>query len=160
MPAITPNVALGRVNELARRINANDPANSVFVIVWLVSSASLEDFRDCDTLADVLAVSGTSEATHTGYSRRILDNTASITVTVDDSGDLQVTDFPNQLYEDVQGDDDDVKFAVLGYDANSTSGSDSDIVPCTVSDFAVSPNGGDVTLVVATGGAFVAADDE
>jgi len=158
MAAITPNVAKGRVNELARRINANDPANSVFVLVALVSSTPLATFKDYDTLAQIIADGGTDEAAHTGYARIVLDNTDGITVTVDDSGDLQFVDFPDQAFEDVDGDDDDITHLVVGYDPDSTGGDDTSIVPVNVSDFAISPNGGDINVVVDSDGAFVAGE--
>ena len=157
MPAVTSNIAKGRVNEFARRINNNDPANSVFVLALIVSATSKDVLKDYDTLAQILADGGTDEATHTGYSRIVLDNTDSITVTVNDAGDIQVVDFPDQLFEGVD-DGDDWTHLLLGYDSDSTGGADSAIVPLTLSPFVVSPNGGDISVVVDSDGAFVAGE--
>lgn len=157
MPAVTPNIAKGRAVELAHRINNNDPANSVFVLVALVSTASLDVLKDYDTLAAVIADANTAEATNTGYARIVLDNTDSITVTVDDVGDLQFVDFPDQAFGPVNAGD-DFTHLLVGYDPDSTGGTDTAIVPVNISDFDISPNGGLVNVIVAAGGV-VSADD-
>lgn len=156
MPSFTFNVAKGRAAELARRVNANDPANSVLVLVALVSTATDGTLEDLDTLAAIIADGNTAEATNTGYGRIVLDNTDSITVTVDDTGDIQVVDFPDRAFAEVDSGD-DWTHLVLCYDADSTGGDDTALVPLTCSPFVVSPNGGDVNVTVDTDGAFVAA---
>lgn len=157
MAAFTFNIAKGRAVEFAHRINNNDPSNSVFVLVALKSSASHATLKDYDTLAAVLGDGDTDEITNSGYSRIVLDNTDSITVTVDDSGDLAVVDFPDQSFGSVDAGD-DIDYLLLGYDSDSTGGSDSAIVPVTLSDFDISPNGGEVGVTVDTDGAFVASE--
>jgi hypothetical protein len=156
MAVFTFNIAKGRAAELARRVNANDPANSVLVLVPLVSTATDATLKDYDTLSAVIADGNTAEPTNTGYSRIVLDNTDSITVTVNDTSDIQVVDFPDQAFEDVDSGD-DWTHLVLCYDADSTGGDDTALIPLTCSPFVVEPNGGDVNVTLDTDGAFVAA---
>ncbi len=155
MAVFTFNIAKGRANELANRINNNDPTNAVFVLVALVSTATDATLKDLDTLAAVIADGNTAEATNGSYARIVLDNTDSITVTVNDTSDIQFVDFPDQVFEDIAGGD-DWTHLFLGYDSDSTGGADSAIVPITCSPFVVSPNGGDINVTVDAGGAFVA----
>lgn len=157
MAVFTFNVAKGRAAELANRVNNNDPANAVLVLAALVSTATDATLKDLDTLAAVIADGNTAEATNSGYSRIVLDNTDSITVTVNDTSDILVVDFPDQVFSSV-GVGDDWTHMFLGYDSDSTGGADSAIVPLTCSPFAISPNGGDINVVVDTDGAFVAGE--
>lgn len=155
MPPFTFNIAKGRAAELARRVNANDPANSVLVLVALDSTATDATLKDYDTLAAVIADGNTAEATN--FTRIVLDNTDSITVTVNDSGDIQVVDFPDQSFGAVSAGT-DATHILLGYDPDSTGGDDTAIVPLTCGPFAISPNGGEVGVTVDTDGAFVAGE--
>jgi hypothetical protein len=157
LPPFTFNIAKGRAAELANRVNNNDPANAVLALVALVSTATDATLKDYDTLAAIIADGNTAEATNAGYSRIVLDNTDSIVVTVDDAGDIQFVDFPDQVFPSVAAGDDWTHLVVC-YDADSTGGTDSAIVPLTCSPFVVSPNGGDVGVTVAAGGAFVAGE--
>ena len=155
MAAKVANIALGKVGEYAARVNANDPANSVLVLIALRSTATIETLQDFDTLAAIIAEANTDEVTNSGYARIVLDQTAGITVTVDDSGNQNTVDFPDQTFREVR-EGDRWAFLVLGYDSDSTSGTDANIVPCCIYDFVVTPNGGNIGVVVNASGAYVA----
>lgn len=148
------NRALGRGTEWVERVNSNDPANSV--IVWMVLAVTgIETdatLRDKDTFADV--VSGTTnEVTNVNYARKSLDNTAGMTVTYDDTNDRVDIDMADQTWTGVAAGDgwSDV---VSGYDSDSTAGTDANILPWTLHDFATTPDGSDITLQVPTAGFF------
>lgn len=154
MGNIVLNRAKGRVTELAERVNANDPANSVFIIGILALSGIEADsvLLDKDTVADL--VSGTTnEVTNGGYARKSLDQTGGITVTYDDTNDRTDTDVPDQTWTAVAAGDgwNDIFFA---YDSDSTAGTDANIVPMTVHDFVLTPDGSDITAQIASGGFF------
>lgn len=142
------NRSAGRVAEFAERINANDPTNSVFVIMVLATSGIETDatLRDTDTFAAVVAGT-TNEVTNSGYARKVLDQAAGITITYDDTNDRVDVDCPDQTWTAVAAGDgwNDI---VFGYDSDSTSGTDSGILPCTQHDFVLTPDGSDITAQV------------
>jgi hypothetical protein len=149
------NRAKGRVAELVERINANDPANSVLVVDLLATTGLETDavLRDKDTFTDL--VSGTTNfATGTGWARKVLDNTAGLTVTYDDTNDRVDVFFPDQTWTAVADVADDVSKLVTGYDSDSAAGTDANIVPMTQHDFLIQPDGSDVTADVPTTGFF------
>jgi hypothetical protein len=158
--SIVANIAKGKVGEYAARVNANDPTNSVIVIVALLAAGLEADavLEDYDTLAAVLAAAN-DEATNVGYARIVLDSTDGITITVDDTGnDLTVT-CPEQTWAAVAAAGGAWGKLVFCYDPDSTGGTDADLVPLTFNDFTVTPDGNDiVTTTLATTGFFVASN--
>ena len=148
------NTAKGKIAEYAARVNANDPADSALVIVVLATTGLESDATliDKDTLADV--VSGTTnEVTNTNYARKVLDNTAGITVTVDDTNDRVDVDIPDQTWNSVAAGDGWSKLLVC-YDSDTTGGTDANIIPLTSHDFAVTPDGSNITAQIAAAGFF------
>lgn len=157
MANIVFNRGLGRGTEWAERVNANDPTDSVLVLMVLATSGIESDavLKDKDDFAAI--VSGTTnEVTNSGYARKVLDNTSSITVTYDDTNDRVDVDFPDQTWTAVAAGD-GFNDIVVGYDSDSTGGADSAILPHTLHDFVVTPDGSDITAQVATAGYFRAA---
>lgn len=147
------NRGLGRGTEWAERINGNDPAASELVIMVLATSGVESDavLRDKDTFADVVS-GATNEVTNSGYAKKVLDNTSSITITYDDTNDRVDVDFPDQTWTAVAAGDgwNDI---VIGYDPVGSQ-TMSDILPHTLHDFVVTPDGSDITAQVATSGYF------
>lgn len=148
------NRGKGRGVEWAERVNANDPTNAVLVVMVLATSGIESDavLVDKDSFADV--VSGTTnEVTNSGYARKVLDQAAGITITYDDTNDRVDVFFPDQTWTGVAAGDgwNDV---VVGYDSDSTAGTDANILPHTLHDFVVTPDGSDITLDVPTAGYF------
>jgi len=106
--------------------------------------------RDKDTLADV--VSGTTnEVTNTGYARKVLDQAGGIVITYDDTNDRVDVDVPDQTWTAVAAGDgwNDVVFA---YDSDTTAGTDANIVPVSLHDFVLTPDGSDITAQVPSPG--------
>jgi hypothetical protein len=138
------NIAKGRAVEYAARVNANDPTNAVLVVEVINTSATDATLRDLDTFAAIEADANTAEVANSGYARKVLDQAASITITVDDTNDRVDVDFPDQTWTAVAAGTawTDV---VVGYDSDSTGGTDSGIVPISQHDFAITPDGSDVT---------------
>lgn len=148
------NRAKGRVTEWCERINANDPANSVLSIMVLSQTGIETDavLRDKDDFAAV--VSGTTdEVTNAGYARKILDQTGGIVVTYDDTNDRVDVDFPDQTWTAVAAGS-NWSDLVVGYDSDSTAGTDANILPATQHDFLVTADGSDITAQVAAAGFF------
>lgn len=150
------NIAAGKVAEYAARVNANDPANSALIVVLLASSG-LEThavLRDMNTLADLVA-GATNEATNTGYARKVLTDASSITITVDDTNNWVDVDIPDQTWTAVANDGTGaIGMLVVCYDSDTTAGTDANIIPLSLHDFAVTADGSDITAQIATGGFF------
>lgn len=145
MADIMFNIAKGRAVELANRVNANDPANSALIIVALKASGLESDatLRDYDDLAAILAAAN-DEATNSGYARKTLTDASGVTVTTDDSGDLQKVIIPDQTWSSVAAAGGAWGALLLCYDSDTTGGTDSNIIPISKHDFAATPAGGDV----------------
>jgi hypothetical protein len=151
------NRGKGRGTEWAERINANDPTNAVLVVAVLATAGIESDATLIDKDDFTALVSGTTnEVTNSGYARKVLDQAAGITITYDDTNDRVDVFFPDQTFTAVAAGDgwNDV---VVGYDSDSTTGTDSNILPHTLHDFVLTPDGSDITIDVPTTGYFRAA---
>lgn len=152
MPDFVFNIAKGRVAELYNRVDTNDPANSVLVIVPVdvaaVTDATIKDF---DTLAAILG-GGVTERTTGGWNRKTLTDTDVAAFLPDDTNDRVDLDIPDQTWTAVSTGA--VTDLIICYDNDSTSGTDANLVPLTQHDFAITPDGSDVTAVIATAGFF------
>lgn len=148
------NRGKGRGVEWAERVNANDPTNAVLVVAVLATSGIESDATliDLDSFSALVAGT-TNEVTNSGYARKVLDQAAGITITYDDTNDRVDVFFPDQTWTGVAAGDgwNDV---VVGYDSDSTGGTDANILPHTLHDFVVTPDGSDITLDVPTAGYF------
>ena len=154
MANIVFNRGKGRGVEWAERVNANDPTNAVLVVAVLATSGIEADATliDLDSFSALVAGT-TNEVTNSGYARKVLDQAGGITVTYDDTNDRVDVFFPDQTWTAVAAGDgwNDV---VVGYDSDSTGGTDANILPHTQHDFVVTPDGSDITLDVPTAGYF------
>lgn len=150
------NIAKGRLVEYANRVNSNDPTNAVLVVDVLATSGIETDgtLRDKDTFADL--VSGATNFVTQSSIRKTLDQSAGITITVDDTNDRTEVDIPDQTWTAVAAGD-GFNDVVIGYDSDSTGGTDANIVPCSVHDFVVVPDGSDITAQVSATGIWRAA---
>jgi hypothetical protein len=158
MAAFTFNVAKGRTIEFHTRVDGNDPANSVLVLVVLAAAGLESDdiLRDKDTLADVLA-GATNEVTNAGYSRIVLSDTGITAVTIDDANDWVTAALATQSFggPNVAAGDSWSKLLVC-YDSDSTSGTDANILPVTAHDLRINgqvvvPNGAPVVVSAPNG---------
>ena len=154
------NIAAGHVAEYARRINANDPANSAFIIVALKTTGLEADsvLRDYDDLGALLTAAN-DEATNTGYARKVIDNTGGITINVDDTNNWNDIDMPDQTWTAVAAAGGAWSKLLVCYDADTTTGNDTNIVPCVALDFVVTPDGTDIVWQLHADG-FYRADAE
>lgn len=146
------NIALGRVVELYNRVDTNDPTNSAIIVAVLAASGIESDatLRDKDTLADVLSGT-TNEVTNSGYARKTLTDADISAFAPDDSNERTDLDIPDQTWTGVAAGDGWSDFTT-NYDADTTGGADSAIVPMTLHDFAVTPDGSDITAQIAAAG--------
>lgn len=146
MPAQS-NITLGREVELYERVRLSDPTNAVLVAAVLASPAeALSVLRTYDTFATLLAAN--PEATNTNYARIVLDDGDLAAPVVDDVNNILPLVLPLLTWDAGGGPDagDAWDYVVVGYDPDSTGGTDSAIVPISfhemrVEGVAVVPNG-------------------
>ena len=147
------NIALGRVTELYVRVDTSDPTNSAFIIVVIDTSATDATLKDLDTLALILADASTAEVTNTNYARKTLTDADLVAFVPDDVNDRVDLDFPDQTWTAVAAGDAWTDGLVC-YDNDTGAGTDANIVPMTMHDFVVTPDGSDITAQVAATGFF------
>ena len=147
------NIAKGRVAELYNRVDSNDPTNSALVIVALVATATDAVMRDYDTLSALLGDANVAEATNTGYARKTLTDTDLAAFAADDTNDRVDLDIPDPTWTAVAAGDNWTDL-VICYDDDTTGGTDANLIPLTLHDFAVTPDGSDITAQIAAAGFF------
>lgn len=150
------NIAKGRVAELYNRVDLSDPTNAVLTIVVIDTSTADATLIDLDALSNVTGDAGTAEVTNTNYARIELDDTDLAAFAPDDTNDRVDLDFADQSWTSVASGDAWTDLLVC-YDSDSGAGTDANIVPLTQHDFAVTPNGGNITAQLASAGFFRAA---
>jgi hypothetical protein len=149
MANIVFNIAKGRVVELYNRVKSNDPSASALILVPIETSGLESDATliDADTLAAVLA-GDTDEQTTMGR-KTLTDADLDALPAPNDTDDRYEISLPDVTWTAAAGAA--ISKILVAYDANTGAGSDSDIVPLTLFDFAITPDGSDVTM---TGGVF------
>jgi hypothetical protein len=138
------NIAKGRAAELYNRVENNDPANSALILVLLETTGLESDatLLDKDTLADIL--SGTTNEQTTMGRKTLTDVELASIPAPDDTNDRNERSLPDVTWTAAAGNP--VSKVVVCYDPDTTSGDDSAIVPCTMFDVTITPDGNDVQL--------------
>jgi hypothetical protein len=144
------NIAKGRLVELARNVDAGSPANSRLILIPFNSTDTDDAVRDCDTVAAVEALASTTERTTGGWNRKTLA-AADVTVTVDDTGNVQNVDIPDQSWSVTAN---AVTDLLIAYDADNTAGTDTDLIPLTWHDFSHDGSVATVNAVINATGLF------
>ena len=125
------NIAKGAFAEKFRDGAANGG------ILLLIAADTDAAMRDTDTITALLAT-GANEATDGSYARK---TGLTGTITVDDTNDRVDVDLPDQTWTALSGSA--ITDAVVFYEE---SAADTGRVPLTLHDFAVTPDGSDVTI--------------
>lgn len=143
MADFTFNIAKGFEAWYASLPGANDA-----LVVVVLEAAGLEadaTLKDHDNLQALLA--GTSNE-QTTMGRKVI---TTVTSTIDDTNDWRDIDITvDPVWTGALGNI--VGALLVCYDPDTTSGTDAEIIPITKHDFVVTPNGGDITALVPTGG--------
>ncbi len=152
------NIAKGRAVEWYNRVKSNDPANSAFIVLLLKVAESDATLIDYDNLSALLAGANT-EAGFTNYGRKtITDAELDALPAPDDSNNRFDIDIPDQVWVDAGGGADDTLVKLLiCYDADTTGGDDTNILPVAHYDFAVTTDGNDLTAEIDAAGFYRAA---
>lgn len=146
------NIAAGRFVELYNRVDSNDPANAVLLVIAINAGAATDaTLVDYDTMAQIEADANAAEVTNSGYARKVLTDADLTAFAPDDTNNRVDVDIPDQTWTAV-GAGSAWTDIIIAYDNDSTSGTDSSVVPLTLHDFAVTPSGADITMQVAAAG--------
>jgi hypothetical protein len=125
-------------------------ANAIFVVV-LIEATGLEadaTLADYDDMAALIA--GTSNE-QTNQARKTLSDVELAAVPApDDANNRLDLDIPDLVYTALGGNA--IAKLLVGFDPDSTGGTDSSIIPLTAHSFDVTPDGTDVTAQVAATG--------
>lgn len=143
------NIAKGRVNEYVARVAANDPANSALIIVLLKVAEADATLEDYDDLSALLAGANT-EADFTNYgARKALTDVDVTAPTPDDTNNWQEADLPDVTWSSAGGATNNTMVKLLVcYDADTTGGTDANIIPLTHHDWTPTTDGSDLTAVI------------
>lgn len=140
MANIVLNAALGYLKRYAEQVGTG---NAALVLVPIETSGLEADsvLRDKDDLAAFL--SGTTNE-QTTMGRKTV---TACTVTVDDTNDRLALDIADQTWTAASGNP--ISKLLICFDPDTTTGTDSSIVPLTLHDLALTPDGNNFTLTIA-----------
>lgn len=144
MANIVFNIAKGRVAELYDRVKSNDPANSAIILIPIETSGLEADsvLIDADTVAAVLA--GATNEQSTMGRKTLTDSDLASIPAPDDTNDRNERSLPTTTWTAASGNA--ISKILVAYDSDTTGGTDSNLIPLTMFDFAQTPSGADVQM--------------
>jgi hypothetical protein len=144
MANIVFNIAKGRVGELYNRVKSNDPANSAFILIPIETTGLEADavLIDADTVAAVLA--GTTNEQTTMGRKTLTDVELAAFPSPDDTNDRFDYSLPTTSWTAATGNA--ISKILVAYDADTTGGTDANLIPCTMFDFAQTPSGSNIDV--------------
>jgi hypothetical protein len=144
------NYGKGRGAEFYNRVDTNDPAASELVIALLASTGLEAQASIVDSATHAEVVDGTTnEATNTGYAKKVLADADLVAFTPDTVNDRADIDCADQTWTGVANDGTGAIGALTTYYDPVGSQTATDMVPITHHDFAVTPDGSDITAQIA-----------
>lgn len=146
MADLVTNIAKGRFLYYAGLPGTNDGLVAVVLeATGLVTDDALQDYT---TLSALLAGASNEQ---TSMVRKTL---ASVAVSVDNTANTAAFDAADITWTAATGNA--TGKLVVCYDPDTTGGTDTDLIPLTVHDFAVTPDGSDITVQFSADGLAVA----
>lgn len=144
MAAFVFNIAKGRVVELYNRVENNDPTNSAFILVPLAVGDTEANLQDIDNLSLVLA--GTPNEAGASWGRKTLESVELVALPApNDTDNRYDVAVPAVTWAGPTAGQDTVALMIC-YDSDTGAGDDTNILPLTYHDFAVTADGNAVTL--------------
>ena len=144
MANIVFNIAKGRVVESYNRVESNDPANSAIILVPIETSGLEADATliDVDTLSALIA--GTTNEQTTMGRKTLTDADLAALPAPDDTNDRYEVSLPTVTWTAASGNA--ISKIAVCYDPDTTAGTDANIIPLTMFDFAQTPSGADIQM--------------
>lgn len=136
------NIAKGKVKYYAELPATND---ALIIVPIEATGVEVDDtLNNYDDLLTLLAASNNEQAT---MGRKTV---SAATVTVDDTNNRVDIDIADQTWTAATGNA--VSDLLVCYDPDTTGGTDSTVIPLTCHDFAITPDGSDVTAQINAAG--------
>jgi hypothetical protein len=136
------NIAKGKVKYYAELPATND---ALIIVPIEATGVEVDDtLNNYDDLLALLAASNNEQAT---MGRKTV---STATVTVDDTNNRVDIDIADQTWTAATGNA--VSDLLVCYDPDTTGGTDSTVIPLTCHDFAITPDGSDVTAQINAAG--------
>lgn len=154
MADLVTNIAKGRVAELHNRVKAGDPAAARLYVIPISAGAVTDDqLADADDFA-AMVTAGITERTTNGWNRKTLAAADLSTLTPDDTNNRMDVDIvADPTWTAVASGGGATTDLVICY-ASVASPTNAQLLPLTVHDFAVTPDGSDITAVINAAGYF------
>ena len=148
MANIVFNIAKGRVVEYYKRVKSNDPANSALILIPIETTGLEADATliDVDTVTALLA--GTTNEQSTMGRKTLTDADLAALPAPDDTNDRYDIALPTVTWTAASGNA--ISKMVVAYDADTTGGTDADLIPLTMFDAVATPDGNDLQLTTGT----------
>lgn len=148
MANIVFNIAKGRVVEYYNRVKSNDPANSALILIPIETTGLEADATliDVDTVTALLA--GTTNEQSTMGRKTLTDADLAALPAPDDTNDRYDIALPTVTWTAASGNA--ISKMVVAYDADTTGGTDADLIPLTMFDAVATPDGNDLQLTTGT----------
>lgn len=144
MANIVFNIAKGRIVEYYNRVKSNDPAASALILIP-IETAGLEadaTLIDVDTVTALIA--GTTNEQTTMGRKTLTDTELSALPAPDDTNDRYDVSLPTVTWTAASGNA--ISKIAVCYDNDTAAGTDANIIPLCMFDFAQTPSGADIQM--------------
>jgi hypothetical protein len=155
MANLVADISLGKSIEYHDRVNSSDPTNAVLVLAVLAHPPEADSLLRAYANLSLLLAGASTEVTNAGYARIILDDTDITASVVDTALHRTTVTFPDQTFPTISAGSSWSKL-VVGYDSDSTGGTDANIIPVAFFDLRIEgvpivPNGNDIIIAAPDG---------
>lgn len=148
MANVVFNIAKGRAVELYHRVKNNDPADSALVLIPLETAGLESDAALIDESTLLSVLDGTTNEQSTMGRKTLTDaELAAIPLPVFGSDYYEVS-LPDVVWTSASGNA--ISKILVAYDPSASGGTDSQIIPITMFDAAVTPDGTTLTMTSGT----------
>ena len=144
MANIVFNIAKGRIVEYYNRVKSNDPAASALILIP-IETAGLEadaTLIDVDTVTALVA--GTTNEQTTMGRKTLTDADLVALPAPDDTNDRYDVSLPTVTWTAASGNA--ISKIAVCYDNDTAAGTDANIIPLCMFDFAQTPSGADIQM--------------
>jgi hypothetical protein len=144
MANIVFNVAKGRVVEYYNRVESNDPSTSALILIPIETSGLETDAALIDSLTVAEVLDGATNEQTTMGRKTLTDTELAALPAPDTTNDRYEISLPQVTWAGATGNA--ISKILVAYDANTGAGADTDLIPLTMFDFAMTPNGADIQI--------------
>lgn len=146
------NIAVGKAGQYFQNVEDDSPAAAVIRIFVIDANGETDaNMKDVDNMTALFALLA-NEVTNTNYANKSLTD-ADITVTLDDGNDrLDVDIDSDPVFSTILAGDDWTDI-IIAYDADGTD-NDANTIPLLLQDFAVTPDGTDIKIIINAAGIY------